>query len=101
MDTDRDGYLKKDEFHKIVLSIAERGIWESAYRQFLEHAQVEIPEESTKGFWEHLNKGLVNPGLVPMKKFVDELELMLMTSGVWTGLLKTICDVIGVKVNIV
>ena len=70
-------FLQLDEFIKIFRMICKRGIWKTAYLNFLKDAHLQIPEEVQNKFWNWLNEGEQNPGLVPMKKFVDALEEMV------------------------
>jgi Ca2+-binding EF-hand superfamily protein len=98
VDSSNDGFLQIDEFIKIFRMICMRGIWKTAYLNFLKDAQLQIPEEVQNKFWNWLNEGEPNPGLVPMKKFVDALESMVYAAGILPSVLGSIVNMMGLSV---
>jgi Ca2+-binding EF-hand superfamily protein len=98
VDTSKDGFLQLDEFIKIFRMICKRGIWKTAYLNFLKDAHLQIPEEVQNKFWNWLNEGEQNPGLVPMKKFVDALEEMVYCAGILPSVLTSTVNLMGLSV---
>jgi Ca2+-binding EF-hand superfamily protein len=98
VDSSNDGFLQIEEFIKIFRMICTRGIWKTAYLNFLMAAQLQIPEEVQNKFWNWLNEGEPNPGLVPMKKFVDALEAMVYSAGVLPSVLYSTVNMMGLSV---
>eukprot|EP00747_Dinoflagellata_sp_TGD_P069444 gnl/TRDRNA2_/TRDRNA2_156136_c0_seq2.p1 gnl/TRDRNA2_/TRDRNA2_156136_c0~~gnl/TRDRNA2_/TRDRNA2_156136_c0_seq2.p1 ORF type:complete len:508 (-),score=118.80 gnl/TRDRNA2_/TRDRNA2_156136_c0_seq2:9-1313(-) len=97
-DKAKRGFLDIEQFGDLLQTICERGIWQSAYIQFLELNQIDLPEQVTTKYWNYLNEGEPNPGLVPISKLCDELEAMIMTSGLLPSILATSCSLMGISV---
>jgi len=92
------GFLQMEEFDQITAMICKRGIWESAYLQFLEEACIDLPEQINTKFWNYMNEGEPNPGLVPIAKIIKELEIMIYSSGMIPEVLITTVSLMGVRV---
>jgi len=97
VDQSCDGFLQLEEFSMVIEMICSRGIWQSAYVQFLQKNAIDLPEQVQVKFWNYLNEKELNPGLVPMEKLIGELEPMIMTSGVLSSVLITMCSLIGIS----